>query len=464
MNKFAGWLLIVSVAALAGCGPAEPLGLAAAGVATSMVLDKAEQKANAVIGNAANAASLVVSKSARDAQLLVSAARQQLHGELETNWDRLSSEKISLLREVDRVVKTLDTLGAGTAKLQDSIVLDIDSAIGKLPFAKSTPFIRRVEGASLYYREGGSYRIVVTTNLGELARTGVTATMGSRSLDVTPVPPFGIAVTVPGELVANLFNPTEPKLASETVVLHALVDNDRGWKLWKPAERAVELPFKIELFPRRAVTYSLIERRAVPDVDRGRPTVMQAQDHTVNGCGNDGCNAYHRFCASAPEGSLPIRPVEFRDTFANQWGGWSAPTVEGTQVCATFWQHSHNVNRNVGFNVEYFPAVLRNESVPVVLQKLGVPQPAGLPALAASEAGSVAKSEVATDVLDIGSHHTALFSMNYASYDLVVRTFTGETFVATPAMAPSPGSILSVSPLETSGSLKRITVEIKLPW
>src|SRR4051812_45922300 len=89
-------LAFVSVFALTLSSLAiDPLTVATTGVATSVLLDKMEDKANTIVGNAGSVGSLLTTKAARDIELEITAARQQLHEELNQNWDRLDNEKVS---------------------------------------------------------------------------------------------------------------------------------------------------------------------------------------------------------------------------------------------------------------------------------------------------------------------------------------------------------------------------------
>src|SRR5947208_2442417 len=91
-------LLASSLSACGGAAPIDPLSVAASGVSTALVLNKMQEIINTALQQAISGASLVESKTARDAELLVDAARAALSEELNKNWDRLDTDKISLLR------------------------------------------------------------------------------------------------------------------------------------------------------------------------------------------------------------------------------------------------------------------------------------------------------------------------------------------------------------------------------
>src|SRR5690242_14791812 len=89
------------------CGTYEPyseaqvpgLSFVETGVATSVALNKADAVGTHLIQQAGQVSSLTSSKVARDLQLLIDNARQQMNDELNTQWDKLDSQKLSVLRE-----------------------------------------------------------------------------------------------------------------------------------------------------------------------------------------------------------------------------------------------------------------------------------------------------------------------------------------------------------------------------
>lgn len=451
-TKFPICLATVMVAFLTGCS-ADPLSIAATGVTTSVVLDRAAEKANILLGQAAASASLVTSKTARDLELLVSASRQQLHGELDHQWDRLGDEKISILREIDRTITRLEGAGTGVSRMQDQIFLDIEGAVSRLPFAESTPVIRKVEGGSQYIRPNGLYRVVLTTSLPPLAKGDLTVRIAGKPIPAASInfaPPYALAVNIPAKLLESQFS--KDSLVYIPLEVSAEVSADRGWRLWKAATRTATLRTTIELFPINAVTYRLTEWTSVPTVDLNNPQVQPGPDVTIAGCGNSGCNTYHPHCVGAPPGAQPIDAINHRDSFAG-WGGWGGASVQGTQVCATYWQHSHNRARNVGFDIRYYPAITVTQPIAVALRKLDVAQDPKMSSTPATGPSAV----------EIGRTYSADFSPRFASYELVVRMFTGETTVATPALAPS-GGLLIVTPTEREGGMRRMAVTFRLPW
>src|SRR5882724_5722181 len=85
---------IVLMLNLSACGaPVSGIGVIGGGIATKLLLQDMDDRATHVIQNAAAAGSLLSSKAARDVHLLIDAARQNLHDELDVQWDKLDREK-----------------------------------------------------------------------------------------------------------------------------------------------------------------------------------------------------------------------------------------------------------------------------------------------------------------------------------------------------------------------------------
>lgn len=78
---------------------------------------------------------------------------------------------------------------------------------------------------------------------------------------------------------------------------------------------------------------------------------------TVPGCGVSGCYAAHDVCGPVPPGMRATGNTRnFTDSFGGAWGDWlGQATTSSTQVCRTFNQHSHNVQRVVSFQYEVTP-------------------------------------------------------------------------------------------------------------
>ena len=166
-RKIASILLAAVVVFNVGAcsAPVTAIGAIGGGVATKLLLNDLDDHATHIVQNAAAAGSLLSSKAARDVQLLIDATRQNLHDELDKQWDRLDSDKISLLREIDSKLSQIEDTGKDFGRLEDTVYLDTDTLVSRIPFAEKMPRIRKVEGSSQYYKSQGTYKIRITSNL-----------------------------------------------------------------------------------------------------------------------------------------------------------------------------------------------------------------------------------------------------------------------------------------------------------
>jgi hypothetical protein len=219
--------LVVLDLVLSSCGgPVAPLTVAAGGLTTDAVLDKLDDKATHIIGQAAAAFSLGTSKAARDAQLLIAAARQEMHDELSNNWDRLDTQKVSILRSLDSSLEEMQKAVRMGGKIEDNVYLDIGSLLQSLPFSRSVPSLRRVEGATQYYKDTGYYRLVLTGNIFDAFQGTGKIEIDGKAVDpswLNPSPPHDIAVMIPADYLTKRFD--DNKLAYVPVSIRARVSN-----------------------------------------------------------------------------------------------------------------------------------------------------------------------------------------------------------------------------------------------
>jgi hypothetical protein len=449
---------------LVACGgPVAPLTVGPTGIATSAILDKLDDKATHVIGEAASAASLVSTKAARDAQLLIGAARQQFHDELNDNWDRLDSQKISILRAIDQSLSRINENVKAGGKIEDKIFLDINAELQRLPFSKDVPSVRRIEGASQYYRETGLYRLVITGSVFTPFGRPASISIDGKEVDsqwLSPTPPYDMVVNIPAEFLRGRFS--DNSLSYVPITIKTDVSN-RSSKLffWRDAVRPAAFTFKMELFPKYPVKYRVTEYRKEKIVDYQAPVEIQKGPiSTINGCGNDGCNAYNDICTDVPSGAEPIEIVARYDSARlGYFSGMGPDRKTPTGMCTLYWQHSHNITRNVSIDVSYHPAGAAVRQYDVFLRPLSIdPSSQSQTPLFSKDAIQVGSGG---RVIQIGKTYSADFSSEMQSYDIILRTFTGEDLVVTPGAAP--GEFIHVSS-EDKTAFKRTTVLLTLPW
>jgi hypothetical protein len=479
-HKCACALLVVAVLSLQQGLAIDPLTVGAAGITTSLLLDKMADKASQVVQDAGAVGSLVASKAARDIELEIMAARQQLHEELNTNWDHLDQEKVSGLRALDSALDSLTKNVAQAGRIEDDLSLDVDQKLNSIPFLAKSMTIRRIWGASQYYKPQGSYVISLHGNIFDQQAGTPDVYIGGKHLDIPPAmnPPYDVVLNVPVGLINDKF--VDRKLAYVPVVVEQHIRNrDTAFQFWRDAYRLGEFKFSLELFPKFPAAYRLTEYDQEPIVDTTRMLTQPRREMLIPGCGESGCNKYYNVCNDVPAGGQPIQAKDFYDSF-NGWGGFGAVTKTSTGVCAVYWQHSHNVARNVGFSVDYYPAgshvvphdvqlvPLSSDSLAdyfkdddtkdrdVAKDKPAPPNTTTQPA-----AFTIVENGIDHGAVRLGRTYDAHFSNSMQSFTLVFRTFTGEELIVTPAKSNPE---VDASTLENQTNFKRMTVAIKPPW
>jgi hypothetical protein len=467
------------------------------GVLTSVALDKLQDKADQIIGNAAAAGGLLSAKAARDLQLAIDAARVQLSDELNKNWDRMDQQKISILRALDQQANVIQGAVTQAGRIEDKVYLDADELAGKFPFVKSTPSIRRVDGASQHFKflDGSFYKVDITGNLfkpfgPEAALYLFDDTDEHHRIDsswLVPTPPYTVSVRIPSSVLNGHFQ--ERTLAYVPLIVKTNVEKS-GFIFGKKSVPA-KFTIKIELFPKFPITYQLVEYRTQKIVDNGATSIQKGSLNVIPGCGDSGCNKYYTICTDIPAGAQPLSVAQYYDSFQG-WGGFGNPRITPTGMCADYWQHSHNVTRNVGFDVYYHPT--KNTTVVQLLELTPLDQ-APLPTVMCSPQpmqqirieGFTPKIETVMVVppgclvdqaiqqqlqiiarqlqsphglLQLGRSYAVRFDSDKQSYDFVVKSFTGEEFYAVPGHADS---VIDVSE-ENQTDFKRLVVKLKDPW
>jgi hypothetical protein len=439
------------------------IGAIGGGVATKLLLNDLDDHATHIVQNAAAAGSLLSSKAARDVQLLIDATRQNLHDELDKQWDRLDSDKISLLREIDSKLSQIEDTGKDFGRLEDTVYLDTDSLVSKIPFAEKMPRIRKVEGSSQYYKSQGTYKIRITSNLFAPFGPEVQITVGDKPLaQVQSEPPYAAVLEMDVKTLEPYFK--DFQLAYVPVTISTQIEQGSFFSK-KKAKYAFTIP--IELFPKYPASYQMDQAFEAEIVDPTAVAVAPGAFMTVPGCGDSGCNAYYNVCTNFPLGAQPIGTVNLVDTFSG-WGGFGAVTYGPSQACQVYWQHSHNVARNVKIDVAYHPLKPEIQHRPIDLSPIvvGGQRPLCTP-LNQDSKGVPLQSEAIVQKNDksvacwiqFGVTYSADFDPAMKGYTLAVRAFNGENYAATESRADSGIDIKDTG----LTSFKRATIKLKEP-
>jgi len=458
----------------------DPVGILVAGATTGAVLDKLDSVANNIVQNAGGVGSLLVTKAARDIQLEIMAARIQLHDELNQNWDRLDQEKISVLKEFESSLMQVSKDIGQVSQIQDDLVLDVDSTLNRIPFLKDVKTVRRIWGASQYYRPNGIYIVTIRGNIFDSSANVPDVTIGGRTLATKPIvkPPYDCQLEIPGSMLNDLFQ--DRKLVQVPVILKQQVSSrDYRFQVWRSEYTPQTFTFTIELFPKYPAAYRLTEFDAQPDFDQNQTLRWPRREYLIPGCGNPGCNAYYQISEDLPPNNQPVSPQAWDNIYDSRglnWYSGMAPCHNTpTGAVCTYWQHSHDQARNVGFDVLYHPpttTIVQHdiELVPISGESLShyFDDPKANDSGAAKDfkatgvSYGIAEKGIDHGAVRIGLTYDIHFANSMKSYTLVFRTFTGEEIVLTPG-TPTPDA-LQVSQFENQSDFKRITVALKPPW
>lgn len=491
INKINIATLVASVGlSLVGPGTAhafDPLSIAAAGVTTSIVIERLQEKINQLIDKATHDGSLLTSKVARDIQLLIDGARQQLHDELNQQWDKLDYEKVALLRDLDTKVQAVSAGLQQAVELEDTVVLDVDGFLQRMPLMQETPSLRRIEGSTQFYKVGtSSYRIVLTGNIIKSGRVNSVEWLPNKqnaewgtipaNWVVNFMPPYQMAIDIPGSDIKALFDEKSLKVIKYRV--NANVQNRLWYEFWKPEVRSEHFNFTVQLFPKKPIQFVANEYIATKVIDEQTVLTQKGPEMFVPGCGDSGCNAYHTLCVDVPPGASPIQATDLYDSFVG-WGSWNNFSVQAGSICGTYWQHSHNVGRNVSFNVKFHPlkdekivqgakvtplSVTPGEAIDYLTVRhcIDVPVVRLGPIRFNTEGVCANITPNNAGFLSYGTTYTVEFSSNMVQFDIKLRSFTGDQDVITEQSLPNIKRV-KVSPLQ-GGTFRRQVFEPILPF
>ena len=379
--------------------------------------------------NAAAAGSLVSSKAARDVQMLIDATRQNLHDELDVQWDKLDREKIDFLRALNSQVDRIQDISNQFGILKTTFTL-----IPILCFQACHLLKRCLAYAESTVPLNTSKRMVISTSTtaNVFAPFGAETHVfvGKEEMKVASKPPYSAILSIPHEkLQFNDFQTIEVPLTIKT----QLEDNS----LFSKKKKNYEFTAFIELYPKYPAYYQMDESVNTQVVDPSQLAVARGAQMTIAGCGDSGCNAYYNVCTPVPVGVQVTRTVNLYDSFSG-WGGFGAVTVGNGSVCQVYWQHSHNVARNVSIDVEYHPLKPEIQHNPLLLQPVIAgksPAPLCTPRSDGTQPGpgqTVTPTAVGASStvcwLQFGNTYLAEFSPTTTGYKLAVHTFNGQNY------------------------------------
>ena len=463
----ATFLALLLMIHLSSCSaPVAAIGVIGGGVATKFLLQDMDDRATHVVQNAAAAGSLVSSKAARDVQLLIDATRQNLHDELDTQWDKLDREKIDLLREINSQVDRIQDISGSFGNLEDTAYLDTDSLVSRLPFAEKMPRVRKVEGSSQYFKSDGNYEVKITSNVFVPFGPDTQVYVGGHQVAVAEKPPYSAVLTIPNSLLAfKEFQTSEIPLTIKTQIEQK--------SFFGSKKKAYEFTVPIELFAKNPAYYQMDESIDADVPDLTQLAVSKGALMTVPGCGDSGCNAYYNVCTPFPLGAVFTRTVNLYDSFSG-WGGFGAVTVNQGVVCQVYWQHSHNVARNVSIDVEYHPLKKETHHNAIVLKPVVAGKSAdplctpGVDGTKPSPDQTVIPGAVGTSNtvcwLQFGKSYLAEFNPSSKGYTLAVHMFNGQNYAAIDGVTDKNHPGIEIQSLPNSDTHKAVFKILEPIW
>lgn len=441
--------LVFGMLALAPAHAAEPLSVAAPGFPTAFVLDQFTAKASFIAGKAIGEGSLPASRHAREFQLMIANARAELRDEADDPWDKLPPPAQSILRALDRQLLAAPDPAADRGRIENPVVLDVAPQLARLPFDQATPVVRRVDGATQLWRNDGSYRVMLATNLPTVGAITYALNVGGQPAPqgwLKAQPPDKLQLDIPAAALA-------PTLAERTlnhVPLEVTALMPKGtWKFWTSPTEPLRFPITLEVFPRKPFAYALKEAAEGYVVDEKSTLIAKGKTLDVPGCGDPGCERDHMLCNDAPAGSKPVEPAFFTDTAAaDPAGGWTgAINATPNGFCAIYKQRSPDVARTIGFDVRYHPGQGERKTTERKLKHVR------------SEPG---KEPADADALAFDTDYQGEVTAAAGSWELVLTAFNKQVWRASSAQAPNT-PMLKLAPVERNGDTLRLRLSLQPP-
>ena len=464
-TAFGVTLLIFNLTSCIG-GAVAAIGAFSGGVATKLLLQDMDDRATHVVQNAAASGSLVSSKAARDVQLLIDATRQNLHDELDTQWDKLDNEKIGLLRELNSQVDRIQDISGDFGRLEDTAYLDTDTLVSRLPFAEKMPRVRKVEGSSQYYKTDGDYQVRITSNVFEPFGPDTQVFIGDTRLTVAEKPPYSAVLTIPNKMLHfRDYQTSDIPLTIKTRI------EQKSWFSKTKKDYVFTVP--IELFAKNPAYYQMDESINAEVPDLTKVTVSKGPLMTIPGCGDSGCNAYYNVCTPFPIGAVYTRTLNLYDSFSG-WGGFGAVTVGTGTVCQVYWQHSHNVARNVSIDVEYHPLKPEVQHSPIVLKPVVAGKAPDALCTTGIDGSNPTPDKPTAPVavgtsntvcwLQFGKSYLADFNPNTKGYTLAVHMFNGQNYYVVDGVTDKTHPGIELQSLPLSDTKKAVFKILEPVW
>src|SRR5262249_41748062 len=155
--------------------------------------------------------------------------------------------------------------------------LDTDSFVSRIPFAEKMPRIRRVEGASQYFKTSGAYLVRITSNVFAPFGNDTQVYLGAKPLTVVPKPPYSAELSIPNELL------TFRDFQMVGVPLTIKTNIERG-SFFSKKKKEYSFVIPLQLFAKYPAYYQMDETVNADVVDSSQVSISKGSALTVPGC------------------------------------------------------------------------------------------------------------------------------------------------------------------------------------
>lgn len=462
------------------------------GAVVGNILKNVEERLETIISQAAGAANLAADAAGRNLKLTVDALRLALNDDLDRRVEQLDERKIEALRMVASLTDTVEQWSGRIESMQDVLTLDVQSTLSRIwPLASEPYAIRRVKGASQFFKVSGVYRVELTSNIFD-----GTGRPFSIMLDQKPVPeawvastgePYKVALSIPVSEINGRFKDHEASMLPLQVMADVPNQDRNFFEFWKERNIVASFAVPVRLFPRYPAEYRFEQVTRSSAIDRSRVVWQSSRTATIPGCGDSGCYQNHNVFADLPPGAEATGLVrECTDTFQG-WGSFvklgdpiphwpfngrrpliptcetnppsttpvQAYAVAGSTVTMVYRQHSHIQARNVAFKAGYHPTVAQSKTEQIELKavipdgpvsvnpealrailsyaaasaRLRDPEGVRMPVRNNVSSGAQKPSSVKIGYLAYGQTYEARLSPQAITWTLSLRTWGGDPIV-----------------------------------
>ena len=425
------------------------------------VMTHAEKSVQAIIDNAAAEADYLRQQIGLEALIALQTLRGILTEQQDVLWANADITLHNSVREIDHLLaSTQDRV----LEIEDIAYLDLSRLLNRIPLLPREAPLRRIEGASLYFDDQGTYsfRLVgaafdptalLTVQVAgkDLPATGLDASQANN-----------LVVSVPVADLNSKFLQDDVALIPLDVAIERR--QARGlsrilpWNWFSPYEitESWRYDLSLRLLPKTAAPGYLLTEYRTTKIAGEETWSDWGPSVRVRRAGRDcsrseSCANSKELCVAIPadaelvfKGEIPVVGREKRGCGA--WCDWTGhPIVRSGRVCQRFKNWRKSRDGHASLRVRYKPL---SDGVQAHALRL---EP-------------VASANGPVESLAFGRLYHATFSEQYASFDLAITLFNGETLVVTPSQSASGRAGIAKYSLENlGGSGHRLVLQLLAP-